>query len=281
MSARSGALFCYTLPPPTPPRSHTWSGERGGGVLYSNPPPPPPTVHFPLLPPSTLKDQLMLELFHGLYNNPPTHPPTTHPHVCGSCLTKGENGQQVSGDINVTIPHPIAHNQWEMQTVILQFHLCAVEFSMVECCFTSTETMDLLGTVAQDGHLDFHTALEPRSFPGPLALYNWVRCLDLQGAVTQQDQQHPGLDLQRAEELAGAQAQAQLHRLPHGRGLLGPGEHQQPVSPRRFIHVLLVRLFRYPGYRQKQNKNKKLSHPWKIHTYQPLPNQSNRTQAKI
>ena len=28
------------------------------------------------------------------------------------------------------------------------------------CCFTSTETVGLLGTGAQDGHLDFHTAHE-------------------------------------------------------------------------------------------------------------------------
>ena len=31
---------------------------------------------------------------------------------------------------------------------------------LVECCFTSTETVGLLGTGAQDGHLDFHTALK-------------------------------------------------------------------------------------------------------------------------
>ena len=31
---------------------------------------------------------------------------------------------------------------------------------MVECCFTSTETVGLLGTGAQDVHLDFHTAPE-------------------------------------------------------------------------------------------------------------------------
>ena len=31
---------------------------------------------------------------------------------------------------------------------------------MVECGFMSTETVDLLGTGAQDGHLDFHTAPE-------------------------------------------------------------------------------------------------------------------------
>ena len=31
---------------------------------------------------------------------------------------------------------------------------------VAECCFTSTETVGLLGTGAQDGHLDFHTAPE-------------------------------------------------------------------------------------------------------------------------
>ena len=30
----------------------------------------------------------------------------------------------------------------------------------LKCCFTSTETVGLLGTGAQDGHLDFHTASE-------------------------------------------------------------------------------------------------------------------------
>ena len=30
----------------------------------------------------------------------------------------------------------------------------------VLCCFTSTETVGLSGTGAQDGHLDFHTAPE-------------------------------------------------------------------------------------------------------------------------
>ena len=29
---------------------------------------------------------------------------------------------------------------------------------LVECYFTSTETVGLLGTGAQDGHLNFHTA---------------------------------------------------------------------------------------------------------------------------
>ena len=31
---------------------------------------------------------------------------------------------------------------------------------MLKCCFTSTETVGLLGTGAQDGHLDSHAALE-------------------------------------------------------------------------------------------------------------------------
>ena len=34
----------------------------------------------------------------------------------------------------------------------------------MKCCFTSTETVGLLGTGAQDGHLDFHTAPELCSF---------------------------------------------------------------------------------------------------------------------
>ena len=32
--------------------------------------------------------------------------------------------------------------------------------SWLKCCFTSTETVGLLGPGAQDGHLDFHTAPE-------------------------------------------------------------------------------------------------------------------------
>ena len=31
---------------------------------------------------------------------------------------------------------------------------------LLKCCFTSTETVGLLGTGAQDGYLDFHTASE-------------------------------------------------------------------------------------------------------------------------
>ena len=31
---------------------------------------------------------------------------------------------------------------------------------LIECCLTSAETVGLLGTGAQDGHLDFHTVSE-------------------------------------------------------------------------------------------------------------------------
>ena len=33
-------------------------------------------------------------------------------------------------------------------------------WSLLKCCFTFTETVGLLGTGAQDAHLDFHTAPE-------------------------------------------------------------------------------------------------------------------------
>ena len=42
---------------------------------------------------------------------------------------------------------------------------------LVKCCFTSTETVGLLGTGAQDGHLDFHTAPELWIFVGWVLLY--------------------------------------------------------------------------------------------------------------
>ena len=40
-------------------------------------------------------------------------------------------------------------------------HWYTMRNELVECCFMSTETVGLLGTEAQDIHLDFHTVLEP------------------------------------------------------------------------------------------------------------------------
>ena len=43
--------------------------------------------------------------------------------------------------------------------LVVHLHRVLREY-LVECCFTSTETVGLLGTGAQDGHFDFHTAPE-------------------------------------------------------------------------------------------------------------------------
>ena len=45
-------------------------------------------------------------------------------------------------------PPRLSHSSW------------ALGQAMLKCCFTSTETVGLLGTGAQDVHLDFHTAPE-------------------------------------------------------------------------------------------------------------------------
>ena len=43
--------------------------------------------------------------------------------------------------------------------------------TLLKCCFTSTETVGLLGTRAQDVHLDFHTAPElPRLTSGAVLM---------------------------------------------------------------------------------------------------------------
>ena len=46
---------------------------------------------------------------------------------------------------------------------------------LLKCCFTSTETVGLLGTGAQDGHLDFHTAPELSNAWDPLSYT--IHCL--------------------------------------------------------------------------------------------------------
>ena len=49
--------------------------------------------------------------------------------------------------------------------------LKAAKCELVECCFTSTETVGLLRTGAHDGHLDFHTAPELWK---PNARWRWI-----------------------------------------------------------------------------------------------------------
>ena len=50
---------------------------------------------------------------------------------------------------------------------------------LVECCFTSTETVGLIGTGAQDGHLDFHTVPEP----APIFIFYFFIPLSLFGIM--------------------------------------------------------------------------------------------------
>ena len=60
-----------------------------------------------------------------------------------------------------------AHKMYDDDDVELHVLGCCVELlgtncdqcrSTVQCCFTSPETVRLIRTGAQDGHLDFHTA---------------------------------------------------------------------------------------------------------------------------
>ena len=56
------------------------------------------------------------------------------------------------------------------------FVVCGSEW--LKCCFTSTETVGLLGTGAQNGYLDFHTAPELK-----LGISDWsllLRTLDVE-----------------------------------------------------------------------------------------------------
>ena len=48
-------------------------------------------------------------------------------------------------------------------------HSSSFSTFLIECCFTSTETEGLLGTGAQDGHLDFNTPPELSYAPSSLS----------------------------------------------------------------------------------------------------------------
>ena len=47
-----------------------------------------------------------------------------------------------------------------VQVVVNLKVLRVCRYRWLKCCFTSTKTVGLLGTGAQDGHLDFHTVPE-------------------------------------------------------------------------------------------------------------------------
>jgi len=59
-------------------------------------------------------------------------------------------------DTRYNVLNTLLHN-------IYPLSFCSPSFSMhwwLKCCFTTTETIGLLGTGAEDVHLDFHTATE-------------------------------------------------------------------------------------------------------------------------
>ena len=76
------------------------------------------------------------------------------------CQRRGYISRQVGWDSVLALSRVLTVGLAErvLRTVTL---ICGVVVVVVvECCFTSTETVVLLGTGAQDGHLDFHTAPE-------------------------------------------------------------------------------------------------------------------------
>ena len=74
--------------------------------------------------------------------------------TCRSC--EGSNPRPFdheSGAITELSPFPI-----KILWVFPSVELVDISLSLLKCCFTSTETVGLLGTGAQDVHPDFHTA---------------------------------------------------------------------------------------------------------------------------
>ena len=70
-------------------------------------------------------------------------------------LSRSESvGQSFASGINSCLPWPLRLAGSSKSERSEQ------EGMVMKCCFTSTETVGLLGTGAQDGHLDCHTAPE-------------------------------------------------------------------------------------------------------------------------
>ena len=100
-----------------------------------------------------------------------THTHTyTHTHIDTHTCTHARTHARTHAHTHTHTHTRTQHNGGLQQTVHGQPQLTTdggvppalfcLEFSSVQCCFTSTETVGLLGTGAQDGHLDFHTAPE-------------------------------------------------------------------------------------------------------------------------
>ena len=81
----------------------------------------------------------------------PTPPPLHHPSPIRS---------HVLYWLCITHPFPRFFLRMHDHPPVSTSSLCHAHYPLVECCFTSTETVGLLGTGALDGHLHFHTAPE-------------------------------------------------------------------------------------------------------------------------
>ena len=87
--------------------------------------------------------------------------PENRPVVTGKCLGKEMTlglvpNNNVSPTSENTKPHTIIVTLESGRNMVLLVNLT----NLLKCCFTSTETVGVLGTGAQDVHLDFHTAPE-------------------------------------------------------------------------------------------------------------------------
>ena len=76
--------------------------------------------------------------------------------------------------------------KWSMQLKSFRHFLRFIRptCSWLKCCFTSTETVGLLETGAQDGHLDFHTAPELDRFVSTECVYVDVLSASVQVTLT-------------------------------------------------------------------------------------------------
>ena len=101
----------------------------------------------------------------------PLRSPRLHPAVCGTALLQPDHqgdaafsGLLSTGTDTTVLWLPTILRwmlrKWTCLACKARLMMSQELLLLLKCCFTSTETVDLLGTGAQDDHLDFHTAPE-------------------------------------------------------------------------------------------------------------------------
>ena len=88
--------------------------------------------------------------------------------VVGTSTAKDYNYDD--DDVELNVPD-VAGVSWTHSVGTIN---CDCQCLLVQCCFTSTETVGLLGTGAQDGNLHFHT-LNSEDYNDEVML-NVLRC---------------------------------------------------------------------------------------------------------